>query len=79
MIKKEDLKSMIKDAIDREERSIPVYMKHLKTAMFWVGIKDDDAKKIKKIFKDLAYESVGHKKFLEELLEKIERSPKDAF
>ena len=79
MIKKAELKFLIKDAIDREERSIPVYMNHLKAALFWIGLKDEDVKKIKAAFADLAAKSAGHKKVLEELLKKVEGSPKDAF
>ena len=79
MINRGELKELIKDAIDREERSIPVYMNHLKTAIFWVGLKDEDAAKVKGTFSELASLSAGHKQVLTELLEKVERSPKDAF
>jgi len=79
MIKKEELKRLIKDAMDKEEKSIPIYMNHLRTAVFWIGLKDKDVKKVKDAFVDLASKSAGHKKVLEELLKKIEGSPKDAF
>jgi hypothetical protein len=79
MIKKEELLNVLKEAANMEDRSVPLYTTHLKSAIFWVGLSDDKVHKVKDAFSQLASESVRHKSVIEALIKRIEEAGKDAF
>lgn len=79
MIKKDALLELLKKGLDGEERAVPIYMGHLKTAVFWAGLEEKEAEEVKRILEQLAIESVGHKKMVLELIDYMERLGKDAF
>jgi len=79
MLKKQELLKMLKEAYDTEEMSIPIYMRHLKSAVFWTGIDKEKTDKIRKILGELASGSEGHKKVVVDLINEIKESKKDAF
>lgn len=79
MIKKDELLRLLKKGLDGEEKAIPIYMQHLKSAMFWGGLPEKDAQEIKSALERLAVESVGHKKIVLDLIDHVEGAGKDAF
>lgn len=79
MIKKDELLKLLKKGLDGEEKAIPIYMEHLKSALFWAGMGEKEAKEVKGIFEKLVNDSVGHKKIVLDLIDRVERSGKDAF
>lgn len=79
MMKKQELLGILKEALDKEEKSIPVYMKHLQSAVFWTGINEDKAQKAKELLAELAHGSVIHKGTIEELIKEVQGQDRDAF
>jgi len=79
MIKKEDLLKELKDALVAEEQSIPIYMKHLDSAVFWTGWDLETIAKIKTLFGTLARESGRHKIIITGLIERIKEDKRNAF
>lgn len=78
MISKRLLLQFLRKAMDAEEKAIPIYMKHLETTVFWAGMEKDATEFTKKEFMRFAKESSVHKKIVGELIERIEKDPRDA-
>ncbi len=64
---------ILKGARNAEEKIIPIYTKHLESAIFWTGIPEDRVLKAKVILKRLATESATHKIAVEALIARLER------
>lgn len=79
MIKKDMLLELLKKGLDGEEKAVPIYTKHLQSAVFWAGLAQKEAQEARRILEQLAVESAGHKRIVMELIDNIERSDKDAF
>lgn len=79
MIKKEEFLKNLKYALDSEEKSIPVYMEHLDSAIFWAGWDEGLVKQAKSAFKYLISESERHKTIVADLIASVKRDKKDAF
>jgi len=79
MITKEDLLKELKEALAAEEQSIPVYIKHLDSAIFWTGWEEGVLTKAKTVFTYLAQESMRHKAMVANLIERINEDKRDAF
>ena len=79
MVKKEDLLKELKDALVAEEQSIPIYMKHLDSAVFWTGWDLETVAKAKVLFSTLARESGRHKIIIAGLIERIKEDKRNAF
>lgn len=79
MISKEDLLKELKQALITEEKSIPIYMKHLDLAVFWTGWDEKIAAKVKAVFAHLAQESTRHKGMIANLIVHIEKEERNAF
>lgn len=71
MNKKEIIKHL-KEALIAEEKSIPIYTKHLDSAVFWTGLDREKSEKIKSILSELARGSMIHKTIIENLINKLE-------
>lgn len=69
--KKEKLINLLKIALEREEKAIPIYHEHLKSAIFWAGLPGEKANKIKDALQLLAMESTTHKQTVEDILAKL--------
>ena len=63
---------ILKEARNTEEGVIPIYMKHLESAIFWTGIPKDNVSKAKTILRHLADESAAHKVVVEKLITRFE-------
>ncbi|MFA5270810.1 MAG: hypothetical protein WC412_00520 [Candidatus Omnitrophota bacterium] len=79
MIKKEDLLKELEGALIAEEKSIPIYMKHLDLAIFWTGWDEQTIAKARSVFGNLAGESERHKVLVAGLIKKIKEDKRDAF
>lgn len=79
MIGKQELLKILKNALDAEEKAIPIYAKHLETAVFWTGINKDNIKKAKDLLKQLANETDNHKNIIINLIKKIREDKNNAF
>ena len=79
MIKKDDLLKELKEALVLEEQSIPIYMKHLSSAVFWTGWDEQTAAKAKNVFLYLAQESSRHKNIIKDLIENVKQDKRNAF
>ena len=64
---------LLREARNAEEGIIPIYMKHLESALFWTGVPQDNVSKAKTILKRLAAESSAHKIAVEKLIARLER------
>ena len=64
---------ILREARETEEKSMPIYTKHLSSAVFWTGISPEAAAKAKKVLQRLADESAAHKVMVEELIHRLER------
>ncbi|MCF7878675.1 MAG: hypothetical protein K9L95_04305 [Candidatus Omnitrophica bacterium] len=71
MNKKEIIKRL-KEALIAEEKSIPIYTKHLDSAVFWTGLGEERVDKIKAILSELARGSMVHKEIIENLIRRLE-------
>ena len=77
--KREELLAALENARLAEEKAIPIYTKHLRSAVFWTGMKQEDVEKIRETLRILAEESEKHKKMVEYLIEQVKTKEKDAF
>lgn len=69
---KKKLIEALKDALIAEEKSIPIYTKHLDSAVFWTGLEQEKADKVKTILSELARGSMVHKQIIENLIKRLE-------
>ena len=54
------LSEEIDNAIEKEEYAVPVYNKHLKTAMFWSGLDEEKRKRVDEILKIITNDTLEH-------------------
>jgi rubrerythrin len=65
------LLEILTQAQNLEEKIIPIYMKHLESAIFWTGLEKDKVSQAKKMLKRLEEDSKRHKVVVEKLIERI--------
>ena len=65
---KENLIKLLKQALLAEEKAIPIYNRHLESAVFWAGLPEDSVAKIKSVLELLAKESASHKMIVDKIL-----------
>ena len=71
MDKKSALRSEIDGFILAEEEALPIYSKHLSSALFWSGLADEEQKKIRASLEILAKETKEHIKILKSVKERL--------
>ena len=79
MIDKNELIKILEEALIAEEKAIPIYMKHLATAVLWTGMEKVDMEKIRTTMSVLLVESEGHKNTVLDLLDRIKSGGKGAY
>ncbi len=79
MIKKEELLKSLKEAEVLEEKSIPVYTKHLDSTLFLSGFSKEEQEELKKVLLILKKGSEEHREIYEDLINKIRESAKDVY
>jgi rubrerythrin len=79
MIEKQELLKVLKDALKAEEDAILIYKRHLESAIFWTGIKQDKIKRAKELLDTLAQGSARHKKTVTKLIKDVQEKDGDAF
>ncbi len=72
MDNKQKVIGILTDAILAEEKAMPIYTRHLNTVLFWTGLDEQKAARMKVMFEQLARESEQHKQIVEKLLLKIQ-------
>ena len=70
---------ILKNARYAEEKAIPIYTKHLRSAIFWTGMDEETVEKMRENLRILAEESEKHKKMVKYLIDVVEEEEKDAF
>jgi len=79
VVAKKTLLELLHNALESEEKSIPVYTKHLQAAITWAVLPKKKLQEIQKIFFNLGNDSITHKSIVEKLIKKIEEDPRNAF
>ena len=72
MAGKDAVLKMLREALDSEEKVVPIYNKHLESALFWTGLPAPAAEKAKTILNRLIDDSLGHKEAVLTLIKRIE-------
>lgn len=70
---KQELLAILKKARLGEEKVISIYTKHLASAVFWTGMKKEDAKRVRAVFDILARDSIKHRKIVEGLIQDLQK------
>jgi len=78
-MKKEELLNCIQESIRREESATTVYLEHLKALVLRSGLSESDIAEARKTIKFLVKLNMEHKKFMEDLLNRIEEDPRDVY
>jgi len=78
-VDKNTLLKMLDEAMALEERAIPLYSRHLKTAMFWSGLDPVEREHLRIQLGVLEQESNRHHKVLTAMKEKIKEDERDVF
>lgn len=79
MIERSELIKILESALSAEERSIPIYVEHLQSAVFWLGMEPGKIENIKATFRHLAEDSERHCGVVLSLLKRVREGGKDAF
>lgn len=78
-VEKAKLLKMLKDAVTLEDKAIPIYNRHLRTAMFWSGLPAAEREHLRIQLDILIKESERHSRLLDGLYKKIQEDPRDVF
>jgi hypothetical protein len=78
-VEKNKLLAMIDDALMKEEKAMPLYSRHLKTALFWSGLSAAVREQLRIQLGILETESNRHAKVLTEMKKKIEEDKRNVF
>ena len=78
-VRKNKLLAMIDDALMKEEKAMPLYSRHLKTALFWSGLSTAVREQLRIQLGILETESNRHAKVLAEMKKKIEEDERNVF
>jgi len=78
-MKREELLQTLKQALNTEEKAIPIYSKHLETAVLWTGIPKDKISKIKQILEQLLEDTKRHKETVTKMIQYVNEGGKDAY
>ena len=70
---------MIEDALALEEGAVPLYSRHLKTALFWSGLEPAVREQLRIQLGILEKESDRHAKVLTAMKKKIEDDERNVF
>jgi len=71
-MQKDELIAFLKHAIILEEKSIPIYTRHLDSGIFWIKLPAEKAEEIKRAMEHLARDSARHKDMLQGVLKGLE-------
>jgi rubrerythrin len=78
-VEKKKLLKMLEEAVTLEDHAIPIYTRHLKTALFWSGLPAHEREQLRIQLGILLKESERHSKLLGEMRRKIQEDPRDVF
>ncbi|MFO8052562.1 MAG: ferritin family protein [Candidatus Omnitrophota bacterium] len=69
---KKELIRLLREALLGEEKAVPIYTKHLDSALFWTGLGKEKSEEIQRIFSQLAKDSKKHKEVVENIIKRLE-------
>ncbi|MCX5784442.1 MAG: hypothetical protein NTX59_02005 [Elusimicrobia bacterium] len=78
-VEKAELIKMLEEAFFLEEQAMPIYSRHLKTALFWRGLNAATREQLRIQLGILEKESNRHAKVLGEMKKKIEEDKRNVF
>jgi len=78
-VAKKELLGMLNSAIELEEWAIPIYSRHLKTALFWSGLDAVEREGMRIQLSVLSQEAHRHTKVLSRMKKKIEEDKRHVF
>jgi len=78
-IEKKKLLKILEDSIALDDKAIPIYNRHLKTALFWSGLPAAAREQLRIQLGILEKESERHTKVLREMKLKIEGDERNVF
>ncbi|RZB30426.1 MAG: hypothetical protein SRB1_02706 [Desulfobacteraceae bacterium Eth-SRB1] len=78
-MRKEELLKCVQESIRREESATTVYLGHLKALILRSGLSESDIAEARKTIEFLVKSNMAHKKFMENMLNRIEEDPKDVY
>jgi len=78
-VEKHKLLKMLEEASHLEDQAMPIYSRHLKTALFWSGLDAAAREQLRIQLGILEKESQRHTKALKELAEKIREDKRNVF
>ncbi len=68
---RQKLIELLKQGLAAEEKAVPIYNRHLESAVFWLGLSEDRAATLKYALEILAKESTAHKMTVDKILVKL--------
>ena len=78
-IEKKKFLKMLEEAVALEDRAMPIYSRHLKTALFWSGLDASAREQLRIQLGILEQESDRHTKVLRAVKKEIEGDERDVF
>lgn len=78
-VEKGKLLKMLEDASHLEDRAMPIYSRHLKTALFWSGLDATTREHLRIGLGIIEKESHRHSKVLKEMMDRIREDKRDVF
>jgi len=78
-IEKNELMKLLNEAADLEGRAIPIYSRHLKTALFWSGLAPASREQLRILLGVLEKEAASRCKVLLQAKNRIEEDARDVF
>jgi len=78
-MKKEELLTKLNRSIEIEEQAVPIYLRHLNTALDWSGLREKEVDKIKDHLKILSEDAKQHKKLFDDIKKRISSGGKDVY
>lgn len=76
---KEQLLNSLQEALKTEESTIPLYVRHINSALFLSGFEDETQKRIKQILDKLHRESTAHSKIYKKMIGRIEGDERNVY
>jgi len=70
---REETLKLLAKTHETEEKSVPIYLRHLESAIFWAGIPAAGAERAKEVLERLARDSRRHAAVVEEMIDALNR------
>ena len=68
---RDKLIKLLQEALIVEEKAVPIYNSHLRSVVFWAGLDENKAARIREVLGVLAEESKHHELMVKKVLDKM--------